>query len=472
MIPNIINLYTVVDIDKWLEGENNIYIGRSTREVPAGSKWGNPHLLKPWNNRKEVVQLYEEYLKQTEDLLESVVHLKGKVLGCWCSPFRCHAEVLHKYAGNIPIYQSAEKGCQLMPQHDHLTRMSTGSLVKNDSKSKLSTPKSTKKKLSMEDLNAKIDHQDLVIQQLIDEANETKETMSTLRKENEELQAKIGVLNDSVNKILLDSVCNAEENVKMVETTKRLEERVQKLLDESAIHAAERSEMEVELRNEYDIKMSQLTKKVQKLECAKAYTDSILVMKDKVHELLSKRITHLEQYTRRYSVVVKGIECRENEVRERKLEEDVRNLLQESTSTTTFEDVDKFHRNGPRFENKQDVLIRFKSHSAKENFYRARKNIKRRGIKVQPSLSTETRTLLDDAKESIESYEDYVLVNPPDFVMADLHGNLWIKFKNQTKDNQLFYKFDSLEKLRALVDTHNTDGVLMNNRENDFNLFD
>ena len=64
---------------------------------------------------------------------------------------------------------------------------------------------------------------------------------------------------------------------------------------------------------------------------------------------------------------MKGIECRENEVRERKVEEDVRNLLQESTSTTTFEDVDKFHRNGPRFENKQDVLIRFKSHSAKEN---------------------------------------------------------------------------------------------------------
>ena len=526
MKPNIINLYTVVDVEKWLQGKDNIYIGRSTRVVQRGSKWGNPYRLRrnSLNSRRKAVQRYKKHIERNQHLADSVYELKGKILGCWCSPSLCHGEVLHNLAGNVPKYQSVDQGHQLkMSQHDHITRQSTGSLntSKNDSKSKLLTPKSTKKKLSLEDLNAKIDHQNLIIQQLLDEANETKETIETLRKENDEhkktiaslissesactdgvtnskeaievLQARtldlegdvgkyereklefqktISILNESVEKLLVDSVCNVEENTKMADKISRLEERIQKLLDESAVYAEEQKQIETNLKNEYDDRINKVTKKLLRLESAKAYTDSILLVKDKVHELLSKRITHLEQYTRRYSVVVKGIDYRNNEVRDGKLEEDIRALLQESSSTTTYADIDKYHRNGPRFESKQDILIRFKSHSAKENFYRARKSIKRREFKIQPSLSAETKNLLDEAKESVESYEDCELINPPDFVMADLHGNLWLKFKNQTKDDQMFYKFDSIEKLGALIDTHNTNGAIFDDREQDFNRFD
>ena len=38
--------------------------------------------------------------------LNSISELKGKVLGCWCAPKLCHAQILHKLAGNDPIYQS------------------------------------------------------------------------------------------------------------------------------------------------------------------------------------------------------------------------------------------------------------------------------------------------------------------------------------------------------------------------------
>ena len=496
------------DIEKWLNEKDNVYIGRFSRKVPkADPKWGNPYHLAGSNNRWEVLHSYEKYIQQNKHLADSVKELKGKILGCWCSPLLCHGEVLHKLAGNSPVY-SEDQG--KMSQHDHITRQSTGSLnsSKNDSKSKLQTPKSTKKKLSIEDLNAKIDHQNMIIQQLLDEAKETKDAIVSLCHENEDqkktiasllssdtealqiriqelesetgryesekedLQQRIVVLNESVEKLLADSLCTSEENAKMVETISRLDERVQKLLDESALHAGERREMEVGLRNEYDEKITKLTKKILHLESAKAYTDSILVIKDKVHELLSNRITHLEQYTRRYSVIVKGIDYRNNEVRDGKLEEDIRNLFLESNTTSTYDDIDKYHRNGPRYEAKQDILIRFKSHAAKENFYRARKSIKRRGVKVQPSLSAETRSVLDKAKESILHYEDWDLLNPPDFVMADLHGNLWIKFKNETKEKQMFYKFDSIEKLRALIDTHNTDETILDQREQDFNRFD
>ena len=105
---NIINLRTVEDIDKWLEEEDNIYIGRSTEEIPSGSDWGNPYTLGTFKSRRKVVQLYEEHVKSTKDLLNTVSGLKGKVLGCWCAPDQCHGEVLHKLAGNHPVYQFKE----------------------------------------------------------------------------------------------------------------------------------------------------------------------------------------------------------------------------------------------------------------------------------------------------------------------------------------------------------------------------
>ena len=106
--PNIINLRTVDNIEKWLKGDNNTYIGRSTKEIPSGSIWGNPFELTIFNSRREVLKLFEIYVQGTKDLSDKLSDLKGKVLGCWCSPDLCHGEILHKLAGNHPVYQSAE----------------------------------------------------------------------------------------------------------------------------------------------------------------------------------------------------------------------------------------------------------------------------------------------------------------------------------------------------------------------------
>ena len=102
MTSNIINLRYVDDIDAWLKVPNNCYIGRPT-------KWGNPYKLKNFNNREEVVTLYEKYVRENKNLVEAARDLKGKTLGCWCAPDLCHGETLHKLAGNQPIYQSASK---------------------------------------------------------------------------------------------------------------------------------------------------------------------------------------------------------------------------------------------------------------------------------------------------------------------------------------------------------------------------
>ena len=54
--------------------------------------------------------------------------------------------------------------------------------------------------------------------------------------------------------------------------------------------------------------------------------------------------------------------------------EEIKEVLKEAASITTFEDVDKFHRMGPRKEKKQDAVVRFKSHSARKILYQQKKH--------------------------------------------------------------------------------------------------
>ena len=59
--------------------------------------------------------------------------------------------------------------------------------------------------------------------------------------------------------------------------------------------------------------VSKLEDRIRKLGRDQMMNEALLVMKDRVQTLLSKRITQLEQYTRRYSVIIKGIDKEYNE---------------------------------------------------------------------------------------------------------------------------------------------------------------
>ena len=72
----------------------DIYIGR-------GSKWGNPFIIDKDGDRLEVIQKYEEYLVNNKKLLDSLYELKGKTLGCYCSPKPCHGDILIKHVNRI-----------------------------------------------------------------------------------------------------------------------------------------------------------------------------------------------------------------------------------------------------------------------------------------------------------------------------------------------------------------------------------
>ena len=69
----------------------DIYIGRP-------SKWGNPFQLGRDGDRLSVIQKYKIFLRGNPSLLSQVSTLRGKTLGCWCSPKPCHGDVLAELA--------------------------------------------------------------------------------------------------------------------------------------------------------------------------------------------------------------------------------------------------------------------------------------------------------------------------------------------------------------------------------------
>ena len=76
----------------------DVYIGRP-------SKWGNPFSHQEGTlakfkvaSRDDAVDEYEKWLQSQPELLAALPELKGKVLGCWCAPKRCHGDVLSRLA--------------------------------------------------------------------------------------------------------------------------------------------------------------------------------------------------------------------------------------------------------------------------------------------------------------------------------------------------------------------------------------
>lgn len=72
----------------------DIFIGRP-------SKWGNPftHLEHSLGEYKvessdEAITKYKEWIRTQPELMASLHELKGKTLGCYCKPKRCHGDIL------------------------------------------------------------------------------------------------------------------------------------------------------------------------------------------------------------------------------------------------------------------------------------------------------------------------------------------------------------------------------------------
>ena len=72
----------------------DVYIGRP-------SDWGNPFSIGRDGSREDVIRKHREWLIQQTHLMARLHELKGKTLGCWCSPNACHGDTLSELANAV-----------------------------------------------------------------------------------------------------------------------------------------------------------------------------------------------------------------------------------------------------------------------------------------------------------------------------------------------------------------------------------
>lgn len=75
----------------------DVYIGRDVPEHGiVGSKWGNPFVMTDDSEteRERVIAAYRDWIVTQPGLMSSLEELRGRRLGCWCAPERCHGDVL------------------------------------------------------------------------------------------------------------------------------------------------------------------------------------------------------------------------------------------------------------------------------------------------------------------------------------------------------------------------------------------
>lgn len=85
-----------------LRDEFDVYIGRDVTEHGIrGSKWGNPFIMADESDaeRERVIDAYRDWITSQPELMASLEELRGKRLGCWCAPRRCHGDVLVELLG-------------------------------------------------------------------------------------------------------------------------------------------------------------------------------------------------------------------------------------------------------------------------------------------------------------------------------------------------------------------------------------
>jgi hypothetical protein len=95
------------DLIDWAEANGYfVYVGDNVRFQPRWKRsvWYNKPKMgkdKSEAKRNEVCDAYEKHLNNTPELLARLPELKGKVLGCWCYPLRCHGHYLASLANEL-----------------------------------------------------------------------------------------------------------------------------------------------------------------------------------------------------------------------------------------------------------------------------------------------------------------------------------------------------------------------------------
>ena len=142
-------------------------------------------------------------------------------------------------------------------------------------------------------------------------------------------------------------------------------------------------------------RISSLENKVETFENKVVVLESTLEVSQDTSDKLSAEVDNLHQYSRRNCLIVSGTPIKHGESTvdlKRSIEKNV--FKDVGVSKEFFEyEFDKVHRIGAADGDKQNVIVRFRSHQFPSELYYARKKIKNEKIGLKPSL-TKTRTAL------------------------------------------------------------------------------
>lgn len=95
-----------------------VHINRAEFDVRVdrSTEWGN-HVGKRLDGkplpRLHAILNYETWLPSQRELCERIPELTGKILGCWCAPKACHAELLAFWANPWLPGMTYEESCIL-----------------------------------------------------------------------------------------------------------------------------------------------------------------------------------------------------------------------------------------------------------------------------------------------------------------------------------------------------------------------
>ena len=124
------------------------------------------------------------------------------------------------------------------------------------------------------------------------------------------------------------------------------------------------------------------------------------------------------------------------------VEDKVRKFMGTMGLPSLANELDKSHRLGPtkniNGKNHQDIIVRFKSHSARYAVYNKRKSLP--NIRISPNLTKKRGKLLSNAVELTENIQ----TNDWGFVFANSHGDLLVRLKDKYEGKH-YHSFNSIE---------------------------
>jgi len=77
----------------------DVYLGRAGKGHDG--YFGNPFVIGEHGSRTDVIEKFKEYfyrrIATDEEFKRRVLELKGKRLGCFCAPQKCHGDIIVEF---------------------------------------------------------------------------------------------------------------------------------------------------------------------------------------------------------------------------------------------------------------------------------------------------------------------------------------------------------------------------------------